>query len=196
MRGGGRMANRTQIVCLHEGTKGSSIDPIFIRALIQALAPPWIRPFQGSNIVRLVNCGGRTEVIRKLPSELRACLATGGLTTLMVWADMDDDIVNGEDLKRKFWSEAQRQGIGEAEFAQVVFAFAKDRIENWIEFLATGYTDEGQEGPRVKHNTEVVEAAKTLARRCKQQQSNPPLPSSLEWSCRNWRALVDRMKVQ
>ena len=33
------MANRTQIVCLHEGIKGRSIDPVFINALIKALDP-------------------------------------------------------------------------------------------------------------------------------------------------------------
>jgi len=27
------MANRTQIVCLHEGEKGRSIDPVFITKL-------------------------------------------------------------------------------------------------------------------------------------------------------------------
>lgn len=53
------MASRTQIVCLHEGEKGRSIDPIFIRALLRALDPSWIRPWKGNNIVRTVDCGGR-----------------------------------------------------------------------------------------------------------------------------------------
>ena len=38
------MANRTQIVCLHEGEKGRSIDPVFINALLRDLEPSWIRP--------------------------------------------------------------------------------------------------------------------------------------------------------
>ncbi|MFN5626796.1 MAG: hypothetical protein ACK5DM_22820, partial [Planctomyces sp.] len=49
------MANRTQIVCLHEGKKGRSIDPVFINTLIRALDPPWLRPTKGSNLIRLVD---------------------------------------------------------------------------------------------------------------------------------------------
>ncbi|HKR11356.1 MAG TPA: hypothetical protein VJT15_04825 [Pyrinomonadaceae bacterium] len=39
------MANRTQIVCLHEGKKGRSIDPVFINRLMRSLNPAWIRPW-------------------------------------------------------------------------------------------------------------------------------------------------------
>ena len=34
--GGGSVASRSQIVCLHEGERGRSIDPIFIRILLKA----------------------------------------------------------------------------------------------------------------------------------------------------------------
>ena len=112
----------------------------------------------------------------------------------MVWADVDDDLVDGDQLKAAFWKEAKANGITESEFATVVFVFAKDRLENWIQFLVDGATDESNEGPRVKHNRVVADAAKTLAQRCRQQTTQPPLPPSLEWSCRNWRQLVDRMK--
>lgn len=187
------MPSRTQIVCLHEGKQGRSIDPVFINALIKKINPGWLRK-EGSNYVRTVPCGGRKELISETPGELQKCLARGGDTTLMVWADLDDDMSNGDDLKKAFWEEAQRADISEDEFNQVVFAFAKDRLENWIEFLLTGSTDENQEGPRVKNNKQVAEAAKALADRCKSNQQDPPLPDSLVWSCRNWRALVDRMK--
>lgn len=135
------MANRTQIVCLHEGKKGRSIDPVFINALIKALDPSWLRPNKGSNL-----------------------------------------------------KTAQAAGISEEEFSQVVFAFAKDRLENWIQFLNIGSTDESVEGPRVKHNREVADAAKILAKRCLNQTPDPPLPPSLVWSCLNWKRLVARMK--
>jgi len=35
-------------------------------------------------------------------------------------------------------------------FDKAVFIFPKDRIENWIQYLSTGVTDENTEGPRVK----------------------------------------------
>ncbi|MCL2479313.1 MAG: hypothetical protein FWF22_07415, partial [Treponema sp.] len=35
-------------------------------------------------------------------------------------------------------------------FDKVVFICPKDRIENWIQYLATGTTDENMEGPRIK----------------------------------------------
>lgn len=188
------MANRTQIVCLHEGKKGRSIDPVFINALLRALAPAWIRPWKGSNILRPVDCGGRKELIAKMPNELRACLNAGGTTTLMVWADVDHDMQNGDELKSAFWTVAEENGITEAEFGTVVFVFAKDRLENWIQFLVDGATDESKEGPRVKNNRVVADAAKALARRCRQKTVEPKLPPSLEWSCQNWRALVEQMR--
>lgn len=188
------MPSRTQIVCLHEGKKGRSIDPIFIRALLRALDPAWIRPWTGSNIVRPIDCGGRSELTARMPGELRSCLAKGGDTTLMVWADLDDDMAEGDQLKKKFWAAAQRDGITEEQFDSVVFVFAKDRLENWIEFLLTGMTDESREGPRQKHDGLVAEAARRLADRCLGRAAGPQNPPSLVWSCQNWRTLVERMR--
>jgi hypothetical protein len=129
-----------------------------------------------------------------MPSELRNCLDAGANTTLMVWSDLDDDRDNGDALKADFWQEAQRNGISTDGFDSVVFIFAKDRLENWIEFLETGKTDESKEGPRVKHNRTVADAAKKLADFCKAGKPVDDMPRSLQWSCRNWRALADRMK--
>jgi len=189
------VAGRTQIVCLHEGERGRSIAPIFIRALLKALAPAWIRPWPGNNIIRPVDGGGRASLVERMPDELRSCLAMGGDTTLMVWADVDDDMADGEALKREFWATAQRKGVTKEQFERVVFVFAKDRLENWIEFLQTGATDESKEGPRIKHDRFAAEAAKTLASKCLADSPIPAIPPSLRWSCKNWRALVERMKT-
>lgn len=189
------MASRTQIVCLHEGKKGRSIDPVFIRVLLKALDPAWIRPRQGNNIFRPVDCGGRKALIEKMPQELKICMQAGGHTTLMVWADLDHDMENGDQLKGQFWHSAQAVGISREQFDEVVFVFAKDRLENWIQFLNTGVTDESQEGPRLKHDRPVADAARSLAKRCQGSESGPPNPPSLQWSCQNWRALVERMRT-
>lgn len=190
------MPSRTQIVCLHEGRKGRSIDPIFIRRLLKALDPAWIRPWTGNNIIRTQNCGdgGRKSVIAAMPGELQRCLSTGGDTTLMVWADLDHDMADGEQLKAEFWTAAEQVGITRPQFDQVVFVFAKDRIENWVEYLLTGATDESIEGPRQKFDKPVADAAKTLASKCLSGASIPNLPASLVWSCKNWKSLVARMK--
>jgi hypothetical protein len=188
------MSSRTQIVCLHEGEKGRSIDPIFITRLLKSLSPRWLRPWPNNKAIRTRDCGGRTQLIEKFPGELRACLTAGADTTLMVWADLDDDMDDGEKLKEKFWSEAQKQGIDKKDFDQVVFIFAKDRLENWIEFLLDGQTDESREGKREERGRLVAEAASNLAKKCKDNAVDPPNPPSLDWSCRNWRALVQRMK--
>lgn len=188
------MPSRTHIVCLHEGAKGRSIDPVFINALLKALKPAWAQLWKGSNVVRTVPCGGRSNLIAQMPGELRNCLAMGADTTLMVWADLDDDMEDGEKLKERFWTTAKQEGITKEQFEQVVFVFAKDRLENWIEFLLTGKTDESREGPRLKHNEPVARAAKELAERCRSGAADSGFPSSLAWSCRNWRALRDRMK--
>ena len=187
------MANRTHIVCLHEGEKGRSIDPVFINALIKTLKPNWIRPFKGSNLVRPVDCGGRKQLIARTPTELKSCLAQGGKTTLMVWADVDAD-PDCEALKYEFWKTAEAEGMDKEQFEQIVFIFAKYRLENWIQYLTDGQTDEDTKGPRVKHNRTVAVAAKKLGQRCLQMQADPTLPPSLKWSCKNWRQLVERMK--
>ncbi len=189
------MASRTQIVCLHEGKRGRSIDPVFIRTLLKALDPAWIRPWHGNNVIRPVDCGGRSDLIARTPGELRNCLTMGGHTTLMVWADLDHDMDDGENLKARFWATAQQAGIAREEFDQVVFVFAKDRLENWVEFLLTGTTDEAMEGPRQKHDRPVADAAKSLAKRCLSGAPAPSLPPSLAWSCQNWRSLVERMRT-
>lgn len=188
------MASRTQIVCLCEGKKGQSIDEVFIYKLIKSIDPNWLRPWTGSNTIRLVPCGGRSSVIEMMPSELRNCLEAGADTTLMVWADLDDDQANGDALVKEFWHEAQRSGISKEEFDRVVFIFAKDRLENWIEFLDTGKTDESTEGPRVRHNRAVADMAKRLADFCKAGRPVEGLPPSLQWSCKNWRTLVKRFQ--
>lgn len=114
---------------------------------------------------------------------------------MMVWADLDHDMEDGDQLKNRFWSVAQQAGISKEDFDLVVFAFAKDRLENWIEFLVTGTTDESKEGIRQKHDKPVADAARMLAQRCKGQAGGKPNPPSLEWSCQNWRSLVARMKA-
>lgn len=189
------MASRTQIVCLHEGRLGHSIDPVFIRTLLKELDPAWIRPWKGSNIVRPVDCGGRTNLIARMPEELQSCLAMGADTTLMVWADLDDDMDDGNQLREKFCEKARQNGIAHDDFDKVVFVFAKDRLENWIEFLITGSTDEAQEGGRVKDGKLVAAAARKLAQICKGQLQGVQLPPSLSWSCQNWRRLVARMRA-
>lgn len=129
-----------------------------------------------------------------MPTELRTCLDAGGDTTLMVWADCDDDCEGGDAMKALFWREAERQGITRTQFDRVVFVFAKDRLENWVEFLQTGHTDETKEGLRVRHNREVAEAARKLASLCREGKPIDDMPLSLQWSCKNWRALVERMQ--
>jgi len=187
------VASRTQLVCLCEGGKGQSIDEVFINRLLKSLQPEWLRPWPGSNVVRLLPCGGRKAVVEQLPVQLKLCLKAGGHTTLMVWADCDDNCADPEALKAHFWLEAQRQEIAKDQFESVVFAFAKDRLENWLEFLAKRTTDESKEGPRVKHNREAAEAAKKLAMLCRQGKPIPNMPPSLQWSCKNWQALRERM---
>jgi hypothetical protein len=187
------MASRTELVCMCEGKEGTSIDSVFINRLIRSLKPAWLRR-RGSNYVVILPQGGRKSLIAAVPAELRRCLNQGANTTLMVWSDLDDDMDNGDQLVEEFKREALAEGISEDEFKNVVFIFAKDRLENWIEFLETGSTDEKVEGPRVKQGRRVRDAAKSLADRCKKKQTEPPLPTSLVWSCMNWHRLVKRVQ--
>jgi hypothetical protein len=182
-------------VCLCEGSKGKSIDEFFINRLMKSLRPDWVRPWSGSNVVRIVSCGGRSELSKRLPSELKNCLVAGGHTTLMVWADCDHTCANPDQLKADFWVEAQKQEITSQQFGLIVFIFARDRIENWIEFLLTGSTDESREGPRIRHTREASDAAKKLAAMCIGKQVVSNIPPSLNWSCRNWRSLVETLRA-
>jgi hypothetical protein len=188
------VASRTRIVCLCEGAKGASIDEVFINKLIKMLKPSWIRP-EGSNFIRPQPCGSRSEVIKQTPEELKCCMSAGGDTTLMVWADCDDDCADADALKAKFWKEAKEAGITQDDFNRIVFIFAKDRLENWIEFLKTGQTNEAEEGPKLKYAKEAAEAAKKLAMLCREGNPVKNMPPSLQWSCNNWQTLRNRMRT-
>jgi hypothetical protein len=131
-------------------------------------------------------------LIARLPAEVNAAEQAGGNTTVMVWADVDDNMAGPDALREAFWAECLRAGIARARFEEVVFALAEDRLENWIEFLNTGTTDEAREGPRVG-DPEAVRAARRLAELCSQGGPVPGMPASLAWSCANWRALKKRM---
>ncbi len=188
------MASRTQIVCLCEGAKGASIDEVFINKLLKTIKPIWVRP-DGSNVIRLQPCSSRSEVIKRTPEELKRCLSVGSHTTLMVWADCDDNCQDGDALKAKFWIEAKEVGITQDEFNRIVFIFAKDRLENWIQFLNTGQTNEDEEGPRVKYDNEAAKAAKKLAMMCEKGKPIKDMPPSLQWSCKNWQTLRKQMQM-
>lgn len=179
---------------MHEGMPGRSIDPVFINTLIKTLKPSWVRPWKGSNYVRLMAFRGRAELIQGMPNQLKACLARGGHTTLMVWADCDHDHANANDLKARFWKKAEEAGISSEDFEKVVFVFAKDRLENWVEFLVTGRTDESQEGPRVMTGRGAGDAAKILAKHCLSGAPISNIPPSLAWSCKNWQTLTASLR--
>ena len=187
------MSKRTQIVCLHEGTKGSSIDPVFVNAFLKSYNPEWIRPW-GTSKIRLIPYGGKVELRSGFPKELKVALSAGAEITLIVFADIDDVLQTGDELKELYWKTAQEHGVSREDFERTVFIFSKDRIENWIEFIETGNTDENKEGPRIHENSVVRDAARKLSEMCRSGKSNAPLPPSLEWSCRNWHSLVSRMK--
>ena len=187
------MAKRTQIVCIHEG-KRDSVDAIFANAFLKEYNPDWIRPFSTGK-AHFEGCGSKSELLQRFPQELKYCIAAGGDTTLIVLADIDDKLRTGEELKEKYWESAQKTGITREMFERAVFIFPKDRIENWIQYLSTGTTDENVEGPRVKNLSEARDMAQLLANKCRQsQQIKENFPPSLEWSCRNWKALVERIK--
>jgi hypothetical protein len=112
----------------------------------------------------------------------------------MVWADCDDNCSDPDALKAAFWAEAKGQGVTREDFDRAVLIFAKDRIENWIQFLITGQTDESVEGPRISHDRQAADAAKKLADLCLSGKPVDQMPPSLKWSCKNWRELAARMK--
>lgn len=187
------MPSRTQILCLHEGTDTRSIDPLFIRVLVKRLKPSWLAPWSGSNVIRTIGCSGRKELIASTPGYLKQVLNQGNQVSLMVWADLDDDMADGDKLSEEFWKACKNAQIPREDFELIVFAFAKDRLENWIEFLNNGNTDEAVEGARVKNDRPVSDAAKKLAKLCSQGRPISNLPSSLRWSCQNWKNFSKRM---
>jgi len=186
------MAKRTQIVCIHEGKK-DSVDLVFANAFLKTCDPGWLRPY-ATGKAHFEGCGSKSELLQRFPQELKKCIAAGSDTTLIVLADIDDKLKNGEELKKAYWETAQEAGITREMFDKAVFIFPKDRIENWIQYLSTGVTDENTEGPRVKNNRVARDKARLLAEKCRQpRQTKETFPPSLEWSCRNWKSLVERM---
>jgi hypothetical protein len=95
------MAKRTQIVCMHEGKKGTSIDPVFANAFLKSYDPEWIRPWK-TGAVHFVECGGKSELLDAFPQGLQKCEAAGVDRPLIVLADIDDKLENGDQLKEKY----------------------------------------------------------------------------------------------
>jgi len=97
------MAKRTQIVCIHEGKK-DSVDLVFINAFLKAYNPKWLRPYTTpptTGIADYKPCGSKSELLQKFPQELENCIKRGSDTTLIVLADIDDKLKDGEELKKK-----------------------------------------------------------------------------------------------
>jgi hypothetical protein len=188
------MLKRTQIICMHEGRKGQSIDPVFANAFLKEYDPEWLRPF-ATGKARFIACGGKAELQQRFPQELKNCNSMGSDTTLIVFADLDK-LETGDQLKDLYWKTAEKSGITREIFEKAVFVCPKYRIENWVQYISIGNTDENMEGPRVENdNKKVRDMAQVLAKKCRQiQQTKVSLPPSLEWSCHNWRILVERMQ--
>ena len=191
------MPKRTQIICMHEGKRNKegllrSIDPIFASAFIREFKPSWLRG--GRTGFRTLECGDNTRLLERFPIELKICAQQGGDTTLIVLADVDDVHKDCDTLKAKYHAVARAHDLSDELFEKVVFIFPKDRLENWIEYINTEHTDENKEGPRVDPSV-AADAAKKLANMCKHQDKlSETLPPSLQWSCRNWKILLERMK--
>jgi hypothetical protein len=71
------MSKRTQIVCIHEGKKRASIDPVFVNSFLKAYNPDWIRPWT-TGVVRLIPYGGKSELRDAFPRELKHCITAVG----------------------------------------------------------------------------------------------------------------------
>ena len=179
---------RTEVVCILEGDFGST-DHIFASAFKKKLNPKWLRP---TCKVRFEPCGSRNNVISRFSDELKSCIRRGSESTLIVLADVDDDCIDSEELKMKFWDKAKDAGVTHEMFEKAVFIFPKDRIENWIQFLNTGVTNENIEAPRVTRD-EARAAASKLVEMYRNNSDTTNLPPSLTWSCQNWKKLTDRM---
>ncbi len=179
---------RAQLVCLREGKQ----DIVFVNAFIKAYDPSWLRPHKSGNVY-FEKCNGKTELLQKFPQVLLNCAKRGADTALIVLADVDDDCDSCEELKKKYIKAAKDYGIDDGLLKSVVFVFPKDRIENWIQFINDGVTDEAIEAPRVK-NEVAVAAARKLADMCKTNIDDGQFPTSLKWSCKNWRRFVGRMR--
>lgn len=196
--GGGQVAGRTRVLCLHEGESGRSVDPVFIRNTLEDLVSSWARPWNGQNTLRTQAKGSRSSLIAELPKEIKSLRGLGSSLTILVWADVDDKMPDCDTLKRQFESRCKADGVTKEEFDAVIFVFAKDRLENWIEYLIEGKTDESIEGLKVgkysKDTQRAKEAAQKLAKACKFNEPLVNCPPSLEWSCRNWHALTDEWR--
>ena len=182
----------TQIICIHEGVD-NSVDRKFAQAFLKQYKPSWVRPGKNNKGWQFESCGDNTNLLKQFPRYLDLCSRRGGHTTLVVLGDLDHSHKNGDELKEKYWKAANAADIKREYFDQVIFIFPKDRIENWIEYINMGHTNEEIEGPRVSIE-EARKAGKALAVRCKSSQALQNIPLSLAWSCNNWQQLVRRMR--
>ena len=189
------MASRTQIVCMCEGQRGQSIDEVFINRLMKSLGPPWLRPWSGSNTIRLKPCGGRRALIEEMPKD-----SSGGASrpaaTRPSWSGPTVTMTvptakHSRPLSGKRQSDRELRTNNSTKWCS---RLRKTAWKTGSNSCRKGNTDEAIEGPRVTNNRDVAEAAKKLAEMCKAGKLVQNLPPSLKWSCQNWNTLKGRMK--
>jgi hypothetical protein len=168
------MAKRVEIVFLHEDTQHQSFGTAFLNKITRVRR---IEP---------VRMGRRSMLVNDFPRQLKAVRSRGGKAALVVLIDADHDSVQEirEVLDRRL-KEADMPTISPED--PIFIAIPKWRIENWIEYLRTGDTDEAAQGARLIDEASARPLAAKLHETC---LNGPPLaspPPSLEQACTEWQ---------
>ena len=107
-------------------------------------------------------------------------------TALVVLIDADRDSV--ETIRRLLDDRLKQEQMNALSSEDRVFiASPKWRIENWIEYLKTGKTDEKSQGPRLDDEGSARTLALDLHRKCLVKSPLLNVPPSLGKACEEWQ---------
>lgn len=174
------MGRRVQIVFLCEDSQHQSFGLAFLGELT------------GIRNIETVRAGSRANVINRFPKELKALRSRSG-SALVVMIDADKDSVS--DVRQIIDQKLAQTGEPPVRVKDLVFvASPKWRIENWIQYLREGHTDESKQGPRLDKENSCREDAKRLFESCIGNVALLQAPESLESACAEWKPFRNRIK--
>lgn len=171
---------RVEIVFLHEDTQHQSFGTAFLNQI------------KTMRRIEPVRKGSRALLVQDFPRQVKAVRSRGGAAALVVLIDADRDSVD------KVWNilndRLKQEGMSVISSSDLIFiASPKWRIENWIEYLRTGATNEELQGPRLEDEGSAREDAGSLYQMCVTRALPPNPPPSLKAACEQWLAFRDKL---
>lgn len=127
---------------------------------------------------------------QNLPAELESYRQRQHRAQTRLLAIMDVDNRTVADCIRAFEQACANRGVAFRENGeQVAFALPMRNIESWLAYLRGEAIDETTTYPKLRHESECEDEARTLHAMCQTHGLRDPVPASLDHACEEFARL-------